>query len=165
MQAWNSSLHSRLRRVAVPRDARRHARHCATSRRSSSAPAAGRAAPTSTSTPWSTVPARALPAARRRCRPDHQRAVVPRQPAPPRSRARVRPPTGLPQDRAPGRTARRAGRGHLLRLSRRRRGRAASELGHHALAAGISRGARLAMGAARDSVLDGRGARSPPTTA
>ena len=115
-----------------------------------------------------------LPAARRRRRPDDQRPVVPRQPAAPRRR-RARPPptTVFRKTVRAGRTAGRAGRRHLLRLPRRLRRRAASQLGHDALAAGVSRRARLAMGRRRHSVLDdaaafaadhGRegGARSPP---
>ena len=71
----------------------------------------------------------------------------------------------VPADGAAGRTARGAGGRHLLGLPGRRPRGAASQLGDHAMAAGVPRRARLAVGGARHPVLDRTPPPSPPTTA
>ena len=99
-------------------------------RRSSSAPAAGPAAITSTSTRCSTTTrARRVPADDRRRGPDDQRAVVPRQPAASRPRDRAGLRRRVPEDGAAGRTAGGAGRRDLLGLPRRLRRRASIRTG------------------------------------
>ena len=92
----------------------------------------------------------------RRQRFFHQRAELPRQPAPSRSR-----PSGRAIRTRAKKTvllaaeARRAGGDRLLRLSRRQRNREVSELGHVPVAAGVSGRARMAVGQSGDSVLEG----------
>ena len=60
----------------------------------------------------------------------------------------------LAQDRAARRAARSPGRRHVLRMSGRLRGREAPELGDDAVAAGVSRHPRVAVGEEGDSVLE-----------
>ena len=90
-------------------------------------------------------------------RPDDQRAVVPWQPAAPGPRHRAPPTMRLFRKtvRLAEQTGRAGGR-DVFRLPRRLRRGEASELGHPAVAAGISRRARMAVGEEGHSVLEGR---------
>ena len=85
-----------------------------------------------------------------RRRADDQRAVVPRQSAASRTRRDAQGRRrAVPQDGPLCRTPRGSGCGDVFRLSGRFRERHASELGDHALAARVSRGARMAVGRRR----------------
>ena len=100
---------------------------------------------------------RRVPADDRRRRPDDQRAVVPRQPA--ASRRRDRREADDDVFRKTVRLAEQMGVPVVVTFSGcpgDSDDAQASELGHDALAAGVSRGARLAVGEEGDSVLDRR---------